>query len=55
LPELVQIFDDMISEDPDARPSMAQACKRLEDVTLELSEDIRKTSAWEYHPAKFSG
>lgn len=38
LPELAQILDDMIVEDPDHRPTMAEASKRVERYRKNLDE-----------------
>ena len=41
------LVDDMVNADPESRPSMDEACKRLEDLATSLVEPADHRSEWD--------
>lgn len=52
LPELAQILDDMVPDQPAARITMTEAASRLRAWSEGLSDDFLATRVWEYCPDK---
>jgi hypothetical protein len=52
LPELHQILEKMVCDDPDERLTMAEASKRLEQYRKSVPEETLRTKVYEYCNSK---
>lgn len=52
VPELFNILEDMVGDDPAARITMAKASSRLKAWSESLSDEFLATKVWEYCPDK---